>query len=912
MKIKIMNNNEKRLDVIVALILGIGLWVTLYFFIGFYKFGLNTPYIYAGGDDLTELTRIKSIGENGWFWENEYIGAPYEQEQFDFPAAFAANIENIFAKIMYVFANDAVVVQNLQFLLNFALSGVVSFFVFRKLSLDRLVSSLFAVLFGLSPYIFGRGVWHLTLGAVYFVPLTVLLCIWCFEEDENYLRFSKNFFKSKKNVATILFSFLIANNGIAYYQYFSCFFLCVVAMHKICVMKSWKALLQPLKVIALIVFFLGGALLPVAIFEYINGSVGIADRHISAPEMLGLKIAQMFIPLNDHGIGWLKELISEYNQNMPFVNENNTAYIGISGIIGFICVLFGAFINNSGSQSSLEDSCKSSDTQRVQLLSKLVVFAILLATIGGFSSLLSLLGLRAIRGYNRISIYIMFLCLCVSGIYVQKIKKWCYLKSKKNYKLFLFAFAFAGMFMVWEQLPTWGARDSLLAENQKKYSNDAEFIAQIENQMQEGDLIYQLPYHIYPEGETIHNMTTYQLLTGYIHSETLKWSYGGIKGRESDRWNKYVAQLPVEKKVETIIPAGFRGIYIDSRAYKQEELEMLMASIEEVVGQKPSKSQDGVLLFYNLYPYIQENPHLLEQKPVVLDELRIGDIIWFCSEKCNSSLLDIAGLYEKEELLCWTKGNEFSMNFILCGAEENNLHAEFDVLCVYNNQQRVNVYVNDECVYSGVFAGGLLEFDFERPQDNRVNIRVELPDAISPNELNGSADTRVLALGLKNFCVSTESIKNLDILERETQGTDVHKLEISEKIWFYSDTYNASMYNVKGIYEKEEVLSWTKGKEMNFNFELSGTKENNLHAEFDVLCVYNNQQRVTVYVNDKCVYSNLFSGGLLEFDFERPQDNRVSIRVELPDAISPSEISESTDTRVLALGLKSFCVIHEE
>ena len=38
-------------------------------------------------------------------------------------------------------------------------------------------------------------------------------------------------------------------------------------------------------------------------------------------------------------------------------------------------------------------------------------------------------------------------------------------------------------------------------------------------------------------------MWDYHLYVGFVHSDTLRWSYGSIKGREEDKWNKNVSEM---------------------------------------------------------------------------------------------------------------------------------------------------------------------------------------------------------------------------------------------------------------------------------------------------------------------------------------------------------------------------------
>ncbi len=893
------------LDYIIASVIGIGIGFLLYMFLGFYKVGLDTPYQYVGGDDFTGIVKIKNIGENGWFWTNDYLGAPYNFESFDFPASFATNVENLIAKIVYIFTQNAVVTQNIQFLLNFSISGMVAYFVFREFELERLVAAGGASLYGLAPYILGRNVMHLTLGSVYCIPLTVMLCVWASENDDKYLKFDKYFFRYKRNIISIICMVFIANNGLAYYQFFSCFFMCIICVYKFFVYKNWRAVLAPLKSVILIVAFFVGALLPVLAYKVTHESLGVAVRHVQEAEIYGLKISQFFVPLNSHGIAILDKLISVYNSNMPLVNENQIAYLGLGGIVGFICVIITLLIDcSSRRENSQITECRMG--QKIQLMSKLVLFAILLATVGGFSSILSLLGFRSLRCYNRISIYVMFLCLSVMCFYIQKAR--CFIKSrmriKKQYGLVEIVIISFFMICVLEQLPQWGARDVVLAQNKELYESDASFVSGIESQLQSGDAVFQLPYHKYPESGSVNRMNDYHLLTGYLHSQNIKWSYGSMKGSEGDRWSEYVSSLPIKTMLEYIIPAGFRGIYIDSRAYTSEQLNELMSEIEAVLGEEPYISANGNLIFYNLYSYIEKNSNLLNLPFMTIEDIEkgpytLGDIIWFYSDEYNSNRYTQIGLSEKEAGFSWTDGSEVIMNYYIVGeCKELILHGTFETAAVYNNQQYVRIYVNEVCVYDNLFVGGNIEFDFEKPTDNIVNIRIELPYAISPAEMGQSQDSRKLALALKTFCITTKEYMSY---------------EIDKMIFFYSGEYNASKYVKKGLSSEEATHSWTDGNEFQMEYKVQTAEAiSKLHACFETLWVFNNQQRVIIYVNDVCIFDDTVTGGNIEFDFDAPPDGIVNIRMELPDAVSPLELGQSQDARKLALALKTFQITPAE
>lgn len=98
-------------------------------------------------------------------------------------------------------------------------------------------------------------------------------------------------------------------------------------------------------------------------------------------------------------------------------------------------------------------------------------------------------------------------------------------------------------------------------------------------------------------------MADYQLFTGYLHSKKLRWSYGGMKGRPGDDWQRKVAALPLRKKLEVLSIVGFKGIYIDRRAYKQKELNSLEKGLKDVLKTTPLESRNKNLAFFSMKNY---------------------------------------------------------------------------------------------------------------------------------------------------------------------------------------------------------------------------------------------------------------------------------------------------------------------
>lgn len=604
---------EKKLkinfDLITAAFLAAVISIIAYVSLGFAKFGISVPFLYSGIDDFSCLVSTKLICENGWFWYNPYIGAPFGEYAFDFSANLLMNFDMLMIKLISIFVKDPIAVNNIRYLLVFPMCTLSAYYTLRTIKINKVVSSLGALIFSLTPYIFFRNVLHLSLSACYFVPLSILLCVWCCENDDSYCKPCKSFFKNRKNCLTVLFTLLIANNGIGYYAFFTCFFLCVAALCNLLANRNIKSIIAPMVNIGFIVFFSALALIPSFIYNWENGSNSSAViRGLADGELYSLKIAQLFIPLESHGIAPVQRLIDAYNSQMPLVNENQGAYLGIIGIIGFVISMV----------LTVKKDHKDSE-YTLFVLSRMNFCAVLFAVIGGFSALMFFV-FDKLRGFNRISIFIMFISITVLSLMLEnKVLPFIRSKSARVRCISYVTAVVVGLASIIELVPVYGSYDAQLENNNAQYRSDKKFVAQIEQTLGANAMVYQLPYQPTPEAGAQNNMNDYQLYAGYINSETLSWSYGSVRGRKGDQWHRYISVLPTETMLEKICTAGFTGLYIDNRAYTPEQNAALKDELKAVLGADCISADNGNLSFFDLRGYIQS--HNITVDPSITDEL---------------------------------------------------------------------------------------------------------------------------------------------------------------------------------------------------------------------------------------------------------------------------------------------------
>jgi phosphoglycerol transferase len=223
----------------------------------------------------------------------------------------------------------------------------------------------------------------------------------------------------------------------------------------------------------------------------------------------------------------------------------------------------------------------------------------LLGTIGGLGSIFNLFASTWIRSYNRVSIFISFFSLFTVLMVLERLAgRW----RRSHWSSILFA----GLLLlllaggIWDQ--TCKSNVFRYRDWQKECANDAEFIGRIESCVPPSARIWQLPRMTYPEHGPVQRMDNFDHFRAYLHSKTLHWSFGAMRGSEGDRWQQEVASLPPVDMVRRLSEAGFSGIYLDRYGFPDRAVALeaeLTALLHVPVLQSPNKR----FSFFNMAEY---------------------------------------------------------------------------------------------------------------------------------------------------------------------------------------------------------------------------------------------------------------------------------------------------------------------
>jgi phosphoglycerol transferase len=472
-------------------------------------------------------------------------------------------------------ARDYARALNYYFLLTFPLTALTAVFAFRRFGASRVPAVAGALLYAFLPCHFLRGEEHLFLASYFVVPLSAAVALRLFLDGGRKA--------GRLEVAAIAAVCLLSGSGGIYYAFFSCFLFLVGGAVAALRCGAWRPFRSAVVLVGLVA---AGVLVNVApnlLYKLRHGpNAEAVVRDPAQSEVFGLKLAQLLLPVPGHRVPTLARLRARYDTALaPLVNENGFATLGLVGASGFLLLTAGAL--RRGSRGVGEG------------LVVLNLAAVLLATSGGFGTLFGFLVSPWIRAYNRLSVFIAFFSLFAVVLVLSKAER-----LARDRGLAWLARAGVGALLVvglLDQVPRSFVPhyDHL----RRMFAADAAFIGRVEAALPAGAMVFQLPYSPFPEPAMVQQMHWYDHLRGYLHSRSLRWSYGAMRGRYAGLWQAWVAGQPAEAMLRRLAEAGFAGVYIDRSGY-EDGGRGIEAELTRRTGAGPLVSEDGRLALFDI------------------------------------------------------------------------------------------------------------------------------------------------------------------------------------------------------------------------------------------------------------------------------------------------------------------------
>ncbi|MBL9208266.1 MAG: hypothetical protein JNN01_24490 [Opitutaceae bacterium] len=551
--------------------------VTLVALIWIGHYGLWTPADWAvpldySGDTHEMLTRIKAASE-GDTWPLapqvlKRLGAPWGAHWNGYPTPDKLLVLAMGGLARWIGVGAA---ANVAVLLAAMSAAAAFYWVARRLRAAWEWAFAGALLFAFTYSVFHRGLAHLLLLYTWTIPVG-LLCCWLVARR-------RPFDWTSPESMVCLFAALALGLSNPYHLFFWIQLL------------IWAIVFQAVRHRRINNLKIGIACLAVAGLAFLamhaefwlytqTGTLPLLVRNYGGTEMYALKAVEMFIPPPVHRWEPLAFFGQRYGRWSEWRGESFLPYLGVVGIAALVWLLADSVLRMLRGRAPSGFALQTG-------------WILSYSSLGGITNLLALFfGFQIFRATNRIAIFISCLALLFLA-----------LRMSRHLRRFprgvsLGAAALVSLLGVLDQIPRRSEpeRRALLVA---RVEADAHFGRTLESALPRGAMVFQLPVLGFPEVKPPHRLADYELFRPYLHTTSLRFSYGGAKFRSRGRWQRDLEELPPEELVRSLERYGFSALYLNRKGFTDGG-EALLSSLAKLGYQRrlesPRKEQVVVLL----------------------------------------------------------------------------------------------------------------------------------------------------------------------------------------------------------------------------------------------------------------------------------------------------------------------------
>lgn len=558
----------------------------------------HVPLVYYG-DAIAVAADVKTTLQTGWYEHQPLLGWPAGQTFHDFP--MSDDLSLLVMKVMGLVLRDWALTLNAYFVLGFALTAITALYFFRRVGLNGVPATVLAVLFSLAPYHFSRNESHLFLASYWVIPPAMLVVLRLLRGEPVWRRDRARrgawwLRGDARTVVTTLSLVLVAADA-AYYGFFTLILIASAGLLAFLHHRDGRRLGGGVVAGVVVVGTMFLLMLPDQLYARAHGvDTGALARGASGAEVYALKFASLILPVPGHVFGPFASIRATYDSAYPLPSEQPAlGLVAAAGFVGLLVVLLLQLARPRVSrlaQTPWWDALVS--------LATLTLIAFLFSTVGGFSSVISFLT-PDIRGWNRMSIVIALLSLAGVGLVLGRLETW--LRHRGPRRL-----AEAEIAIVAVVLLVGATLDQVspafrpdVRSVARAFASDGAWVRQVEATFGANAAVFQLPYMSFPESPALNGVYDTDQLKPFLHSDSLRWSGGAIKGRASSDWPATVAAMPTKDAARSLAAAGFSAVLLDTQALGTDE-GRVQASWRDLLGNPLVVGDGGRVLVFDLRP----------------------------------------------------------------------------------------------------------------------------------------------------------------------------------------------------------------------------------------------------------------------------------------------------------------------
>jgi hypothetical protein len=556
----------------------------------------HEPFAYDG-DAMYYAMVVKTIGRYGTYLHNPHLGWPFGQNLADYPEG-ADNLNWFLLAVGQWLTGSAFTAMNFFYLASFGVVAAVAHAVLRVLRVHRFVAGAVALLYAFLPYHFARNETHLQLSMYFMVPVAVLIALLLLSDDppltqrtdDGGWRFA---WRSRRTWIVLVAVALLASGG-AYYFVFALLLFAAAAVARALAGGGWRPVVAGAVLIGVGVGVFALNVSPSIVERIRHGAPpGVGVRTPTETELYGLRISQLYAPRRDHRIPALARLADD--STGAIVPSENGQQLGVIGAVG-LSVIVVMFVISALLRTAT--GRWASRTGRLLIgLGFLAIVSMLVGAISSYSLLLSAVGLRDIRAWNRISVVIAFCALAAVAMIADWLVRRLSVRRPSRAPFLAAGFALVLLAVgLFDQTSPADRPD--YAGIHRSYASDEAFFQAVADRLPAGTPVFELPHVPFPEVPAVQGTAAYDQARGFVFEPQLAWSFGFIRGRHPEYPFAFRGR-PAKEWLTDLVAVGFQGLVIDRHGYGDGgaalEQEVAAALGEPVLG-----SSDGRYGFFDL------------------------------------------------------------------------------------------------------------------------------------------------------------------------------------------------------------------------------------------------------------------------------------------------------------------------
>jgi phosphoglycerol transferase len=544
-------------------------------------------------DVIHALAMMKAAGEGEFVplrWKQvSRLGAPEAANWNDWPLIEEMQVV-VFGLLGRAFGLFGAL--NLGMLIGHWAAAATFYAVARALGCLRPWAFVGGLAYGLAPFLFAQSPHHITTEYVWHVPLFILVWKWVSTDGE--LAWGSRRFWAAVAIAAI--------TGLQS-PYFTNVFCqltllggATLAWRK----RSFAALKPALAVIAAAAIPFVLMNLDTWTYRMANGpNQGALSREYKWMEIYGLKLVDLVIPPVTHHAAGFAAFATAHRSGAPLLDEGS--YLGLVGIaaLALLVVVAARGMVDRGSMPAAAWQ---------------VLWIVLTFTTGGLNAILGAFGFTLFRTGCRYSVVILAIALVHAAGWLSRRQRHAEAGAASDTLRVGVITAVIGLtfLILWDQVPR-GPTAEQQALIARQVEADRAFVADLETMLPADAMVFQVPVMDFPESPAP-GIPSYDHFRPYLHGSRLRYSFGSMKGRPRDEWQKAVQAKLIEgavpdqqaqkirfnianvnRAVDELQKRGFGAIYVNRNGFPDRGRGLVEALAELGFDAPPIESPLGDL-----------------------------------------------------------------------------------------------------------------------------------------------------------------------------------------------------------------------------------------------------------------------------------------------------------------------------